>query len=156
MPYAIVIEKGPRNSSAYVPNLPGCVFDRRHARRRSVRNPRGDRISPRTDAGGRRRNPGAEFWARKTPTVLHMTLYAKSVRFEKSSTRVEGTDGRALGVPLAGYPRGLNATPEQRERVSIGRRGLHGEDLDEDIRIAGLPAGRVDRTKWGRRSVTEA
>lgn len=25
MPYAIVIEKSPRNFSAYVPDLPGCV-----------------------------------------------------------------------------------------------------------------------------------
>lgn len=57
----------------------------------------------------------------------------------------------ALGIPFAWFPRLLNATPEQRERVEIGRIGLHWEELDEDISIAGLPAGRGDRTRWGRR-----
>jgi len=59
--------------------------------------------------------------------------------------------GRTLGVPFAWFPRRLNATPEQRQRVEIGRMGLHWEDLDEDIRIAELLAGRGDRTKSGRR-----
>jgi len=30
MRYAVVIEKGERNDSAYVPDLPGCVSVRRH------------------------------------------------------------------------------------------------------------------------------
>ena len=64
---------------------------------------------------------------------------------------VELSDGRAIGVPFAWFPRLLYATPEQRERVEIGRMGLHWEDLDEDISIAGLLAGRGDRTRWGRR-----
>lgn len=60
-------------------------------------------------------------------------------------------DGRTLGVPSAWFPRLLYATPEQRELVEIGRMGLHWEELDEDISVAGLLAGRGDRTKWGRR-----
>jgi hypothetical protein len=44
-------------------------------------------------------------------------------------------------VPLAWFPRLLNSTPVQRERVTISSRGLHWEELDEDISVAGLLAG---------------
>ena len=80
-----------------------------------------------------------------------MSISAKSVRFDDSSMWVELSDGRTIGVPFAWFPRLLYATPEQRERVEIGRMGLHWEELDEDISIAGLLAGRRDRTRWGRR-----
>lgn len=59
---------------------------------------------------------------------------------------VDLTDGRTLGVPLAWFPRLLHATPEQRARVELSRVGLHWEDIDEDISIAGLLAGRGDVT----------
>ena len=80
-----------------------------------------------------------------------MSIFAKSVRFDDASLWVELSDGRTLGVPYASFPRLLNATPEQRQRVEIGRMGLHWEELDEDISVAGLLAGRGDRTKAGRR-----
>ena len=78
-----------------------------------------------------------------------MTLSAKSVRFDDSSLWIELSDGRTLGIPFAWFPRLLHATPEQRERVEVGRLGLHWEELDEDISIAGLLARRGDRTKRG-------
>ena len=53
---------------------------------------------------------------------------------------------RTLGVLYAWFPRLLNATPAQREAVEIGRFGLHWEDIDEDISVAGLLAGRRDQT----------
>jgi hypothetical protein len=80
-----------------------------------------------------------------------MSISAKSVRFDDALMWVELSDGRTIGVPFAWFPRLLYATPEQRERVEIGRMGLHWEELDEDISIAGLLAGRGDRTRWGRR-----
>jgi hypothetical protein len=76
-----------------------------------------------------------------------MTISATSVRFDEHSMWVELTDGRTLGVPLAWFPRLLHATPEQREQVELSRIGLHWEELDEDISIAGLLAGRGDLTK---------
>ena len=79
-----------------------------------------------------------------------MSISAKSVRFDEFSMWVDLSDGRTIGVPFAWFPRLLYATPEQRERVEIGRMGLHWEELDEDISIAGLLAGRGDRTRWGR------
>ena len=78
-----------------------------------------------------------------------MSVSAKSVRFDDASMWVELSDGRTLGVPFARFPRLLYATPEQRGRVKIGRLGLHWEELDEDISIAGLLARRGDRTKRG-------
>ncbi len=58
---------------------------------------------------------------------------------------VELNDGRAISVPLAWYPRLLHATPkEQGSWRLIGRgQGIHWEDLDEDISVEGLLAGRA-------------
>jgi Protein of unknown function (DUF2442) len=64
------------------------------------------------------------------------------------------SDGRNLGVPLVWFPRLLHATPEQRERVEISRVGLHWEEIDEDISIAGLLAGRGDMTRQSERAAT--
>ena len=76
-----------------------------------------------------------------------MSISATSVRFDDNTMWVDLTDGRALGVPLAWFPRLLNATPAQRGRVELSRTGLHWEELDEDISLAGLIAGRGDMTR---------
>ena len=76
-----------------------------------------------------------------------MTISATNVRFDDDTMWVDLTDGLTLGVPLAWFPRLLNATATQRARVEIGRTGLHWDDLDEDISIEGLIAGRGDMTK---------
>jgi hypothetical protein len=60
---------------------------------------------------------------------------------------VELSDGRVLGVPLAWFPRLLNAPASARRKVRLSSRGLHWEALDEDISIAGLLAGLGDRTR---------
>lgn len=75
-----------------------------------------------------------------------MATSAKSVTFDEDRMFVELEDGRSLGVPLAWFPRLLHATPEQRTHVEISRRGLHWDELDEDISITGLLAGRGDMT----------
>ncbi len=79
-----------------------------------------------------------------------MPVSPKAVRFDANNFWVELSDGRTLGVPLAWFPRLYRATSEQRERVAIGPLGLHWEELDEDISIAGLLAGRGDQTRLGR------
>ncbi len=73
-----------------------------------------------------------------------MTISATSVRFDDDSMWVELTDGRTLGIPLAWFPRLLHATPAQRDQVELSRVGLHWDEIDEDISIAGLLAGRGD------------
>lgn len=80
-----------------------------------------------------------------------MTISATSVRFDDDTMWVDLTDGRTLGVPLAWFPRLMNATPAQRQTVEISRTGLHWEELDEDISVEGLIAGRGDMTKPAER-----
>lgn len=60
---------------------------------------------------------------------------------------VDLSDGRRLGVPLAWFPRLLHANAAERQRVEISTRGLHWEELDEDISVEGLLAGRGDQTR---------
>jgi hypothetical protein len=76
-----------------------------------------------------------------------MTISATSVRFDDAIMWVDLSDGRTLGVPLAWFPRLLNATPAERADVEISRVGLHWDKIDEDISIAGLLAGRGDVTR---------
>jgi hypothetical protein len=78
-----------------------------------------------------------------------MSISAKSLHFDDATMWVELTDGRTLGVPLAWFPRLLHATEEQRERcrISVTGRGLHWEELDEDISVPALLAGQGDRTR---------
>lgn len=73
-----------------------------------------------------------------------MSTSAKSVRFDDNSIWVDLSDGRIIAAPLAWFPRLLHATPEQRGRVEISLKGLHWDELDEDISIAGLLAGIGD------------
>ena len=76
-----------------------------------------------------------------------MSTSATAVHFDEHTMWVDLSDGRTLGVPLAWFPRLLNAEAAQRARVELSRTGLHWESLDEDISIAGLLAGRGDMTR---------
>ncbi len=78
---------------------------------------------------------------------MSSSVKASAVRFDQDSMWVELSDGRTLGVPLAWFPRLLHGSAEQRDQVSISSRGLHWEELDEDISIDGLLAGRGDQTR---------
>ena len=68
---------------------------------------------------------------------------AQAVEFDDAMMKVSLTDGRVLSVPLAWFPRLSSASPEQRARCQIGAggRGLHWDELDEDLSVAGLMAG---------------
>lgn len=76
-----------------------------------------------------------------------MNTSAKSVRFDDNSMWVELSDGRTLGIPLAWFPRLLHAKPEQRQKFELSVNGIHWDELDEDIAVAGLLAGRGDSTR---------
>ena len=67
--------------------------------------------------------------------------------FDKDRMNVELSDGRTLGVPLTWFPRLMHATREQLENFELSPYGLHWEELDEDISVAGLLAGRGDQTR---------
>lgn len=77
---------------------------------------------------------------------------AVGVTFQTDAFCVALADGRELTIPLAWFPRLLHATPAQLERWElIGRgQGIHWPDVDEDISVAGLLAGRGDQTRRHR------
>src|SRR5437870_8761267 len=54
------------------------------------------------------------------------------------------SDGRTVTAPLAWYPRLLHATLRERRhwRLIGGGEGVHWPDLDEDLSVEGLLAGR--------------
>ncbi|MDE2129129.1 MAG: DUF2442 domain-containing protein [Betaproteobacteria bacterium] len=76
---------------------------------------------------------------------MNTLVRARSVTFDDDSMQVQLSDGRALSVPIAWFPRLLHATPAQRASYTISTRGLHWEELDEDISVDGLLAGIGDR-----------
>ena len=69
---------------------------------------------------------------------------AEKVRVTRDTLSVDLSDGRTISVPLEWFPRLLNATPEERNNWRlIGRgHGIHWEDVDEDLSVEGLLAGR--------------
>lgn len=84
--------------------------------------------------------------------MIFLQVSPKTVRFDEDSFWIDLSDGRTLGVPLAWFPRLLDATPEEREKVRLSPAGLHWQELDEDISIEGLLAGYGDQTRRGRRA----
>jgi hypothetical protein len=91
--------------------------------------------------------------------VTERDSFALSVFFSEDSLIVRLDDGRSLSVPLAWYPRLLHGTVAERENYElIGEgEGIHWPDLDEDISVAGLLAGRrsaesaASLAKWKQR-----
>ena len=73
-----------------------------------------------------------------------MSISAEKVTFDDAQMWVSLSDGRVVGVPLAWFPRLMEASPETRAAVTISPFGLHWEALDEDVSIEGLLAGRGD------------
>jgi hypothetical protein len=65
------------------------------------------------------------------------------VSFSSDDMSVRLMDGRTITVPLAWYPRLLNATRQQRNNWQIagGGYGLHWAEIDEDLSTEGLLRG---------------
>jgi hypothetical protein len=69
---------------------------------------------------------------------------AQKVTVTDDTLSVDLSDGRSISVPLAWFPRLQHASPAERKRWRfIGRgTGIHWDDVDEDISVEGLLAGR--------------
>ena len=69
---------------------------------------------------------------------------AQGVSLTEVTLVVELIDGRTITVPLTWYPRLAHGTPAERTnwRLIGEGEGLHWPDLDEDISVEGLLAGR--------------
>ena len=65
------------------------------------------------------------------------------VEISEDELSVQLRDGRRIIVPLAWYPRLLQATEEQRKnwKVSGGGYGIHWPEIDEDLSSEGLLRG---------------
>lgn len=80
------------------------------------------------------------FSPTETPVVR-----AEDMTITGDALSVELSDGRSISAPLAWYPRLLHGTPEERSlwRLIGGGVGIHWPDLDEDISVEDLLAGRA-------------
>jgi len=69
---------------------------------------------------------------------------AQDVRVDDTILAVDLTDWRTIITPLAWYPRLVYGTPQERANFEINGDGryLRWPDLDEDLTVAGILAGR--------------
>ncbi|GGA85892.1 hypothetical protein GCM10011491_11910 [Brucella endophytica] len=74
-------------------------------------------------------------------------MIATAVHFDDAQMWVGLEDGRTIGIPLLRFPRLQHGAPEDRANYFISPSGIHWDDLDEDISIDGLLAGRGDQTR---------
>lgn len=97
-----------------------------------------------------------EFWAshdatdymnlaQAKKTILPgLRVSVKAISFTDDCMKLSLGSGRTISVPLTWYPRLLVATSNERanhEMIGEGE-GIHWPDLDEDISVAGILAGR--------------
>ena len=70
---------------------------------------------------------------------------ARCVVVSDDTLSVDLADGRSISVPIEWFPRLLHATAEERAkwRVIGNGVGIHWEDIDEDISVEGLLAGKA-------------
>ncbi len=71
-------------------------------------------------------------------------VLADAVECTDDEIIVSLSDGRSLSVPIVWFPRLANASPAERADYELlGRgEGIHWAQVDEDISVAGLLAGK--------------
>jgi hypothetical protein len=77
----------------------------------------------------------------------------QDVKVSADTLTVALMDGRSISVPLAWFPRLLDATPEQRARWELAGAGygIHWPDVDEDLSTEGLLRGAPAASTAARR-----
>ena len=72
-------------------------------------------------------------------------LSIRTVWFDEEILFVALSDGRTVGTPIAWYPRLQDASETQRGnwRLIGEGDGIHWPDLDEDLSLEGMLAGRA-------------
>ena len=87
---------------------------------------------------------------------------ATHVSVSDDTLTVDLSDGRTISVPLEWFPRLVHASTAERSnfRINGAGDGIHWPDLDEDVSVAGLLAGRpsgesqASLAKWLKRRTT--
>ena len=79
-----------------------------------------------------------------TSGIELLEVAAQSVATTDDNLIVHLADGRTITVPLAWFPRLLHGTAAERSHFRLigGGLGIHWPDLDEDISVLSLLAGR--------------
>ncbi len=77
-------------------------------------------------------------------TVSVAVPLAIKVAATDDTLTAELSDGRTISVPLAWYPRLLDATPGERDNLQLigSGVGIHWPDLDEDVSVENLLMGQ--------------
>ncbi len=77
-------------------------------------------------------------------TAAESEVLASRAWVERRTVFVELTDGRILGFPAARFERLANATSDQLQKITLRLNGaaLRWDELDEDITVKGVVAGR--------------
>ena len=90
-----------------------------------------------------------------TSTVEVLVPDAIGIDVSDDTLTVDLSDGRTISVPIDWFPRLVHATPQERDNwrlIGTGE-GIHWPDLDEDLSVEGLLAGRKSgesRTSFSR------
>jgi len=66
----------------------------------------------------------------------------KSARYSDGRIIIAFQSGSILTFPIAGNPRLEDANPAQLSNIELSPFGLHWPDLDEDLSVEGIRAGR--------------
>jgi hypothetical protein len=76
-------------------------------------------------------------------SVVEASARAMAVEVTEDDLVVSLVDGRKIVVPLAWFPRLLHATEAQRNRWELlgDGVGIHWDEIDEDLSVAGLLRG---------------
>lgn len=79
-----------------------------------------------------------------TTSPVDATTAAERVVVTDYALTVELGDGRRISAPVEWYPRLAQATQQERDnwRLIGGGQGIHWVDLDEDVSVESLLAGR--------------
>ncbi|MDP1773846.1 MAG: DUF2442 domain-containing protein [Methylobacter sp.] len=79
-----------------------------------------------------------------TSTIEFTVPTAENVTITYDALTVDLSDGRSITVPLAWYPRLINATKAELDNWRLVGKGygIHWEDIDEDVSIEGLLLGK--------------
>jgi len=75
-----------------------------------------------------------------TSPVKQFTAIATDVRVGSEMLQVYLSDGRIVSVPIEWFPKLRDASEKERNnwRLIGGGIGIHWEDIDEDLSVAGL------------------
>jgi hypothetical protein len=77
-------------------------------------------------------------------TASLQSTTAENIKISEDTLTVELSDGRTIAVPLDWYPRLSHGNDAERQnwRLIGGGHGIHWPELDEDISVEGLLAGK--------------